>query len=64
MYFGYCHGGGNYICYVEPIVDNGPGCQRCRLRRLPPYGWWPLAVAGRITELGVLFLKRVDVFLV
>ena len=39
MYFGYCYGGGNYICYVEPIVDRGPGSPtaRYRRRRLPPF---------------------------
>ena len=25
MYFGYCYGGANYILYVKPIVNSGPG---------------------------------------
>ena len=35
------------------VVRGRLATARCRRRRLPPYRWWPLAVAGRITELGV-----------
>ena len=52
MYFGYCYGGGDCILCTKQIVDSGPGSPSvvgdCRL-----YGWWPLAVAGRIREFDV-----------
>ena len=35
----------------------------CRRGRLPPYGWWPLAVAGGVSQLDV-YSHRVKTYFV
>ena len=35
----------------QTVVRGRLATARCRRRRLPPDGWWPLAVTGRIWEL-------------
>ena len=41
------------------------GCiatSRCRRRRLPPDGWWPLAVAGGVSQSDVYLEESRGVF--
>ena len=56
--FGYCSWGlyivretGHRQCwvlYAKQATDSGPGLHS---RRLPPDGWWPLAVTGGLVSL-------------
>ena len=42
---------GDYVLCAEQAAYSGPGCiatLRCHCMRLPPDGWWPLAVAGGV----------------
>ena len=47
IYFRYCYWDGDYILYAKQVADSGPGSPR-----LPPDGWWPLAMAGGVSESG------------
>ena len=53
IYFGYCYWDDDYRLYEKQVADSGPGrlaTARCRRRRLPSDGWWPLAMAGGVSQ--------------
>ena len=37
-------------CRPQSVVRGCIAIPRCRCRRLPPDGWWPLAVTGGISQ--------------